>query len=468
MTDYCRTAARLAVVASFLIGCASGAQEPAPQEPTLDDYFAAWDAREAALARPSLSEYFGDAEIWPTDALELFEAPASVTDGDASRRLTDTARRRLYGPPWRERLERRIMDIEQLAPRAAIERLPEQTAADIGALQCRLVIGAPSPTVVTALVLADGAFLRVERAYAASAFFMVLQERDVAAAACADELFTDDNVTNVWPRPDWLIERVDAGGRKVLITSSPTEGPLHDAVAALLEVVRDYAPRPETVVRYFPDLAFAKTHAFRAFDRDDDLGPLMEEERVGDDSLFLSWFSRSFAVIGHDSLYERRVDPDAAVFRMTLLPSFSGPYSVTITPRPDGGALLSYKAVGQPTDDACVEAGLADGSIRWSNDVSLMCGALRESSRALGPEEGRLLHAWFDREAFWSAPSAGRPGGLDGCHLVVEGLEEGRYHVTERWTCDHGAPPEVRDLLCRPAGDAGAQADPDVWPAPCE
>jgi hypothetical protein len=38
------------------------------------------------------------------------------------------------------------------------------------------------------------------------------------------------------------------------------------------------------------------------------------------------------------------------------------------------------------------------------------------------------------RASFWSAPSEDGTGGDDGAQWVLEGVENGRYHIVDRWS----------------------------------
>jgi len=435
-----RWTVRGAVIAAVLCSMAEGAAAAA--EPTVVQYWGEIERRESAAGPIRLDSYFGDAEILlPPDSVNYQLPPAR--------------------PAWRLENAARVLD------RLGAEVLSESLAAEMGAARCRLTIVNHSvATVVTAVLLSDGAEIDVRRTYGAPARFVVTgAEGDLYAAVCADALFTNANIVDVDLRPDWFVERIDTDVHKVLLTSSPVSGPIADAVRAMLESVRNRAPRPQAQPNYFPDLVFAPAHAHDQF-HNEDLGPLLDEERIRDHNLRLRWYTRGFVSLDQPSLYVRRTDTDAVMYRITRLPSFSGPSSVTVVVNGNGDVRLDFRVVGPPDPD-CLNAARAQRQLMTTNDAAVLCGSLSTDQRDLDSADSRALIYWLDRREFWDAPTAKLGLGFDGCQMLTEALVNGRYHVVDRWICDVEAPPEVRALLCRP----GAQA-PDGrhghWPPLCE
>ncbi len=74
--------------------------------------------------------------------------------------------------------------------------------------------------------------------------------------------------------------------------------------------------------------------------------------------------------------------------------------------------------------------------------------------------------SWLEDLGYWTAPSFVPSYGPDGCQLIPEALVNGRYHVTDRWTCRDEAPPDVRRLFCVRESEAPGWADD--WPPRCE
>jgi hypothetical protein len=40
----------------------------------------------------------------------------------------------------------------------------------------------------------------------------------------------------------------------------------------------------------------------------------------------------------------------------------------------------------------------------------------------------------LEKAKFWTLPTEGPPGGLDGAQWIMEGTQNGMYHVADRWS----------------------------------
>lgn len=425
-------------VAAAVCATVAGADEP-----TAEEYQEAVERHDLQSRQVWLDRYFGGAEIIrPRDFDEL--------------------RRYSIRPNLRPDNVARHLE------RVGASDLPSSAGAEVGAAQCRFMIyGHGATMVVTAVFLGEQANIDVLRSFRLAAHFVVTGvERDLYAAVCADAHFSEANIADVNRRPNWLVERFDTEGHKVLLTTSPVTGPIAEAVRAMLENVLIQAPRIEMQSIYFPDLAFSSS---RSFDPDSgaDTGPLLDEERVGDDDFVRNWYTRAFVSLGQPSLYARRVGQGVATYRMTRLPSFSGPSSMTVTLDTQGRAHLIFRSIGR-SGPSCLEEAEAQGLIRFSNDADMTCGPLTVDRRDLGRADSRTLIAWFERRAFWEGVTNDDVIGLDGCQMLTEGLVNGRYHVVDRWRCSAGEPPEIRALLCRSGALPPDPVPHGDWPPLCE
>jgi hypothetical protein len=64
------------------------------------------------------------------------------------------------------------------------------------------------------------------------------------------------------------------------------------------------------------------------------------------------------------------------------------------------------------------------------NAGNLTLNESHDLTKAQVEEFFRLLR----RASFWSAPAEDGTGGADGARWVLEGVENGRYHIVDRWS----------------------------------
>ena len=98
------------------------------------------------------------------------------------------------------------------------------------------------------------------------------------------------------------------------------------------------------------------------------------------------------------------------VFRLTVLPSFSGSGTVTLTILPDGSGTLKSTFLDAPRS-----------------------GKVRDLGSAVAPSDVSKFLARLDEAHFWDVPTQSEPRGVDGADWILEGVENAKYHVAVRW-----------------------------------
>jgi hypothetical protein len=77
--------------------------------------------------------------------------------------------------------------------------------------------------------------------------------------------------------------------------------------------------------------------------------------------------------------------------------------------------------------------------------------ALRREAE-LDKEQWDGLQEHLDKAGFWGMRTRSGKQGLDGEELIVEGVEDGKYHVVDRWSPDAGDYRNVCGFLLELAG----------------
>jgi hypothetical protein len=115
------------------------------------------------------------------------------------------------------------------------------------------------------------------------------------------------------------------------------------------------------------------------------------------------------------SLSKASKDNSLVAYRFLWLRTFHSPIAIRLTMRIDGTGTLT----GKMTNGA---GGYNAGNLTWNEN--------HEFTRAQVEKILGLLR----NAAFWSAPSKDGTGGNDGAQWILEGVENGRYHVVDRWS----------------------------------
>ncbi len=138
--------------------------------------------------------------------------------------------------------------------------------------------------------------------------------------------------------------------------------------------------------------------------------------------LLTEWYSRQLKALREPSLWGlSRGQQRAATYRFLWLRSFDQPVSIRVTVNPDWTGVLATKV----------------GSGTGGNDPGRVVHdeACRVGKHGIGLLLTRVLETHF-----WDLPSRGTPGGTDGAEWIIEGVENGRYHIVQRWSPGVGDP----------------------------
>jgi len=134
------------------------------------------------------------------------------------------------------------------------------------------------------------------------------------------------------------------------------------------------------------------------------------------EAFLTNWYSKALRALGEPTLWAlSRDDSRAMVYRFLWLRSFHHPVSVRLVLKPDLTGVVISKSTGGA-------GGYDPGAL------------IRNESASVGRRGTTLLLARLGQAHFWELPPRNGPGGVDGAQWVLEGVENGRYHVVDRWS----------------------------------
>ena len=129
-------------------------------------------------------------------------------------------------------------------------------------------------------------------------------------------------------------------------------------------------------------------------------------------SFILTWYSKQLKTLEEPVLY---TDSGKTVFRFTWLRTFHNPVAVRIE-KQNGTYLLTWKVA----DGA---GGYAPGKL------------ITNESKVISMEEWDSFIRLLGRANFRQMPVKSRERmGTDGAQWIIEGMQNGKYHVVDRWT----------------------------------
>jgi len=124
----------------------------------------------------------------------------------------------------------------------------------------------------------------------------------------------------------------------------------------------------------------------------------------------LYWYSRDMYLLGEKPLWPP-ASSDERVFRFTYLSAFTGPTVVTLTLQAGGTGNIAIKQLN-PTS----------------------AGKLPLDETAVVSQNGITeFLARLDQAHFWDMPVESSFRGLDGAEWILEGVQDGKYHMVTRW-----------------------------------
>jgi hypothetical protein len=121
------------------------------------------------------------------------------------------------------------------------------------------------------------------------------------------------------------------------------------------------------------------------------------------------WFSRELYALEEKPLW-RSAPEDEHIYRITVLPAFTGPESVTLAILSDGTGQIQFRAVD-----------------RQSQRLSL------DKLHTINPQQAADFTSKLNQIQFWQLQTELQQFGCDGADWILEGVENGKYHIVFRW-----------------------------------
>jgi hypothetical protein len=152
---------------------------------------------------------------------------------------------------------------------------------------------------------------------------------------------------------------------------------------------------------------------------------------VGDDSYFpiktktggegisefqSKWYGQSLERMKEPRLPEFAKDVHAEVYRITILPTWGNSIAIRVQKHGEVYSLSARRLDGQ--------AGYDLGKLVESKDI------------ALGADDSKTLAALIQNLNFFQMSTEDEVRGTDGDEWIIEGVSQGKYHVTVRWCAD--------------------------------
>jgi hypothetical protein len=145
------------------------------------------------------------------------------------------------------------------------------------------------------------------------------------------------------------------------------------------------------------------------------------DKKAETDNFISQWYNKQLKALGEPALYQQETGKDKLVFRFLWLRTFHNPISIRLEINKNDGSGILYVKV---TDGA---GGYEPGKIK------------EDFKKSIPKEEIDKFLKLVKTENYWELPVKGGITGLDGAQWVVEGSQEGRYHVIDRWSPPEGA-----------------------------
>lgn len=144
------------------------------------------------------------------------------------------------------------------------------------------------------------------------------------------------------------------------------------------------------------------------------------DQKVENNNFISQWYSKQLKALGEPSIYKERNNKDKQIFRFTWLRTFHNPISIRLeVNKNDGSGTLYVKE----TDGA---GGYEPGNIK------------EDFKKNISKESIDKLLKLLEKEDFWKLSPKVKTMGLDGAQWIIEGLQDGKYHLVDRWSPNGG------------------------------
>jgi len=182
-------------------------------------------------------------------------------------------------------------------------------------------------------------------------------------------------------------------------------------VGAILAFVAVFSQSPPATVDYFPVGVFSVPLSSKGVD------PYRYEKNPELDEMIRDGISRVLRDMDEPSLWEASQKQKSEIYRFIWLRSFSQPIAVRLTIDVDGSGDLVVKALSRSHGD---------------DAASLVM----DQRSHLPPIEVRSFIEKLTKADFWDLPTDRLEDmyGRDGATWIMEGTNDGAYHIVKRWS----------------------------------
>jgi hypothetical protein len=129
------------------------------------------------------------------------------------------------------------------------------------------------------------------------------------------------------------------------------------------------------------------------------------------------WYAKHLRAMSEPSLFASSSDETLQVYRFLWLRTFDRPVAIRLTVGADGTGTVVAKMLNG-------HGGYAPGTIVVDRSVEANKEQVQKFFKLLADAN------------FWSTETERYSGGRDGAQWIVEGVQNGQYHIVDRWSPD--------------------------------
>jgi len=145
---------------------------------------------------------------------------------------------------------------------------------------------------------------------------------------------------------------------------------------------------------------------------------------LGQDRSYSERYAKYLEALHEPSLSELSKSQKTQTYRFLWLRSFHHPVSVRLDIKADGSSTLTTKV-------SSGQGGYEPGKL------------IQDSIRTIKKEQTDWFLGRIEEMKFWSLPTEGSQEenviGVDGAEWILEGVEDSKYHLVDRWSPEKGA-----------------------------